>query len=365
MLNRIDRWIFHGYPARVGDLAVLRVMYASYMILGQFPRATWILDSPSAFFAPPPGPAAMFTDWPADGVILGLNWAYLLGLVALLIGWRTPIASLVSGVVFIALGCWTHASVKINHDILLGVLPLAMAASGWGRWWSLDARRPGSSPGEPARGWCLSLLALMIGAAMATAGWAKFSTGWLDTTTHSTYGYLTSQFVRGEAGPLAEVVLTSRPEWLHELGDWAAVWLELGFLAATFWRPAFRWCLGLAVVFHLGNWLLFDIHFGSNVVVYGAFVPWSRLVPPSWLSRTPRPSTLGVGGLLAFGYGAWMMLAEPLLLWSSRANSSSIVLDRVVILIGTAIAALFFARSLGRLVSPAREGPGRSTLGNP
>lgn len=365
MFARVDRWIFHGYPARVGDLAVIRVLYASYMILGRFPRALWVLDSPTAFFAPPPGPAAMFTDWPSDGVILGLNWAYLLALIALLVGWKTPVASLASGLGFLALGCWSYASAKINHDVLLGVLPLALAASGWGRWWSLDARGPGSSPGEPGRGWCLSLLALMIGAAMATAGWAKLSTGWLDPTTHATYGYLTQFYARGGGGPLAELALTSRPEWLHELADWAAVSLELGFLAAAFWRPAFRWCLGLAMVFHLGNWLLFDIPFGSNVVAYGAFVPWSRLVPSRWLSRAPRPSTLGAVGLLALGYGAWMMLAEPTLLWSSRANSSSPALERAIILIGTAIAVLFLARSLGRPVSPAGEGPGRSTPGNP
>ncbi|QDV36251.1 HTTM domain-containing protein [Tautonia plasticadhaerens] len=351
MSSRIDRWIFGEYPARVADLAFVRVLYAGYMLLVAFPRAMWVTRAPEAFYSPPPGPIALLSTWPPAWVIVGLNGLMLASLVALLVGYRTPIASAASGLCFIALSCWNFASVKIDHDILLGVTPLALAASGWGNWWSIDARRldPRPSPVDPARPWCLALLAMLIGVAMATAGWAKLSTGWLDPSSHATFSFLTQYYVKGQLGPLGEEALRVDGAWLRESADWAAVLLELAFLPALLWRPAFRLALAVAAAFHLGNVLLFNIPFADNVIAYAAFVSWSEVLPALARDRQPSRASLAALGLAGLTCGLVSLSSGPIV--------PRLPVKQVVVVLGAAIALGYVARPCWRRVSPTPSSP--------
>ena len=351
MLERIDRWIFEAYPARVADLAVVRVLYAAFMLLTQLPRALWTTRAPAAFYAPPFGPVALLTDWPPPWVIYGLNGLLLASLVLLLVGWRTPIASLVAGLSFIALGCWQFASVKIDHDILLGVTPLALAASGWGARWSVDALRAGrpAAATDPARAWCLALLALLIGAAMFTAGWGKAATGWLDPATHSTFAHLTSFYVRDAVGILGEPVLRIGAPWFRESADWAATLLELAVLPAVFWRPTFRAALAVLAAFHLANVLLFGIVFSANVVAYAAFVPWSRILPRRAWAGSASQGGLAAIGLAGLAAGLFALFLGPIV------PIGPIHLGLVIL--GAAVAAGYLAWLARRSVAPSPRRP--------
>jgi hypothetical protein len=73
----------------------------------------------------------------------------------------------------------------------------------------------------------------------------------------------------------ADMLGTTR---LWEVADWATVWLELAFIVAFFNRRWWRCLTAAAVVFHFGVWALYDIVFETNVITYGAFLPYARAV---------------------------------------------------------------------------------------
>ena len=49
-------------------------------------------------------------------------------------------------------------------------------------------------------------------------------------------------------------------------------------MALPWWR-AFRIALAFTALFHLGVFLVMNISFAHNIVVYGAFVPWAVRLP--------------------------------------------------------------------------------------
>ena len=114
---------------------------------------------------------------------------------------------------------------------------------------------------------------------MFQAGWAKLTSGWLDPTTHSTYGHLAyNYFATGRHTWAAGNTLQIAPGWFLEAADWSAVVLEVGFGLALFHRETMHFFLAFACLFHVGVWILFDIAFPTNVVVYAAFLPYGNWI---------------------------------------------------------------------------------------
>src|SRR5690625_5725460 len=68
-----------------------------------------------------------------------------------------------------------------------------MAFTNWGAAYSVDSCRQNSSD-QTAESWPLTLLALLIGFMMFTAGVPKILGGWLDPSTQAVQGHLFNQY---------------------------------------------------------------------------------------------------------------------------------------------------------------------------
>jgi HTTM domain len=277
-LRTFEARAIDSYGCRAADLAVFRILYASLVLVMVVPVATWLPLAPRAFFNPPIGPAALFTAPPPLSVVLGLNVLLSLFAAMLLVGWRTGVASAGTGLTLLALDSWAYSLGHITHDILMVVTPLVLGFSAWGRALSVDAARRRRPARERAEAWPIALLALLVGFAMFTAGWAKATTGWLDPELRCSYGHLVFNYLfTGRETWAAKLAVRVDSDWFWKVADWAAVALELAFLPAAVHRRPFCLILAVATLFHLWVLLLFDISFGANILVYGAFVRYTEL----------------------------------------------------------------------------------------
>lgn len=277
--QKIDFWMFESYRTTGKDLAVYRILFALCVIFTRVPSAGWLHYTPQAFFSPPPSLAALSTTLPPESLIIGLNVLLALSLQMLLLGYRTQLASLATGLLLLTINSFGYTIGHINHDILIALTPVIMAFSGWGRAYSLDALgKVKADIDTPEGSWCLALLALVIGIAMFTAGWVKLTSGWFNPRIHSTMGHLLINYaVIGRHTWLAEQLLQFDSFWLWESADWIVTIMELGFLVAAFNPRWMKFLLAVACLFHLGVWLMYDIVFMPNVVAYGAFVSYTSL----------------------------------------------------------------------------------------
>jgi len=333
-LRVFERDAFASYGSKVGDLAIYRVLYASIVLLSEVPVASWLPLAPKAFFFPPLGPAAFFTGTPPASVLLGLNVLLVIFAAMLIVGWRTTLASMGTGLTLLILKAWAYSLGKIDHDIFLVVVPLLLAFSGWGRALSIDARRLPPPEDAPVAQLPLALLALVVGFAMFTAGWAKVTSGWLDPSVPATYGHLAKNFFfTGRETFAGRMALQVDSGWFWKAGDWAAVTLELGFLFAAVHRRSLCVWMALATLFHLGVLLLFDIPFPTNPLTYAAFVGYTAV---------PAFRSLHLEGR-ASARSWWLVLAAAVALGSvatlrgqSIANALRLPLEDVIVWAGAA-----------------------------
>lgn len=273
-MNRYDRWLFREYATAPIALAVYRIVFGGLALLGAGRRHLWIDDLPDLFFSPPVGPTALLTGFPPAGVLAGLNLALAVALAGVTAGCFTRTCSLAAGLLMIAADAIAFSTGKIDHSILTPLTLLLLAFSGWGGRLSVDAalRTRRGFPPRPSAAWPLAVLAMTVGLAVWTAGWAKATTGWLDLDTCATQGHLARNFFgTGRETWLGELVLSRTEAWLLEPMDWATVLVELAFGVAFVHRRLFRVVLALMCLFHLGVYWMFDISFAGNVLVYAVF----------------------------------------------------------------------------------------------
>lgn len=298
----LERWAFTAYRASAHELAALRMLIAAYLIVRSFPLGLGVSRLPAAFFDPPLGLPALFTGFVGEGTLLVVHAATAASLIALLLGARTALASYASTACLVLLQALVAAAGKVDHTILVVLCPAMMARSGWGAVWSRDALRLGSPLRHAARRrgrWQLAWLALATTLAMASAGLAKLYTGWLDPGIAASYGHAVANSWLSDRHTLAGALLLRpalAPAW--ELLDWATVLFELlAPLAVVRPRWMRAWCVA-ACGFHLGVGLTMDIWFAANVVVYAAFLPWRRLLPPPSPSDPRRLGALGAAAIV-------------------------------------------------------------------
>jgi predicted DCC family thiol-disulfide oxidoreductase YuxK len=357
-----DRWIFESFAGDPRDLAVYRVVFAGFMLLAFVPRALGMRGLPDVFFSPPLGPAALFDGFPADAWLELLNVALVAALVLLLFGCWTRAAALAVALLLICVDSWGYATGSISHTILVAVVPGALAFSGWGERGSVDARRAraGVPPGRDA--WVLALLALLVGLAFFTGGWAKLTSGWLDPDTHAVYAYAVGRlFVREDVTWVGGRLLAVDSGLAWEALDWGTVAFELCAPLAVFRRSRFAVFCALACLFHLAVRLLLAIDFEQNLIAYAAFVRWSALPwPRGWRAAAghlgTRLARARPAGLVAAGVGLGALavygLAEPPLHAIPPGGRAGASLPSHAL--ATAGALLYLSRVLG---SPARVLP--------
>jgi hypothetical protein len=273
-------------PARAGTvrwygqtpeaLGLYRVLYALGSLALWRPVPSEALSSiPDAFFFPPAGPIQLLSGFPSAAVLTALEAGALSALVALLLGYRTHVAGIAFGVLSILQCGLRYSTGKIDHELLIVLVPVVLAWSGWGDRFSVDEwrhgrphrrRRPSARP--------IAVLALLVGATFAASGAAKTLTGWLDPRGSAVWGWAVTYQDYG--WPVNDVNRWLVPRYvpaLWEAMDVATVLFELGFLVAALSGRWFRPYLVLALGFHIGILLVFGIDFSRLLLLYLAFAP--------------------------------------------------------------------------------------------
>jgi hypothetical protein len=187
--------------------------------------------------------------------------------VALTVGWRTRVASVVVAFLLIALQR-RDVYVLNSGDLLLRELALSVALMPAGETWSLDARRRGGS--QPRAPWALRLLQLQVSALYLFSVTAKLhGDSWQDGS------------AVGKAIQLDDLQRLVVPEalatslTLSALLTYGTLLVE-GFLVVGLWLPRTRWwAMAAGVGIHLGIEATLLIGWFSLTVIacYLAFVP--------------------------------------------------------------------------------------------
>lgn len=359
MTERIDAWLRAGDATRT-SLAGFRIVYAAISLL-VLPDFSWVAGFPDSMYNPPPGPMQLFSGFPPEIVLRGLEAAMAAGLIAILIGWRTRLASfLVVGVAMTGFG-FTYSLGKIDHDILLVLVPGAMALAGWGDRLSVDALRRRGRPTERAEQWPLRLFALLVGLAFLTAAMPKVRGGWLSWSSHAVQAMQGRHYLsNGHHGLLAGLFFHFNNPVFWEAMDIATIVIEAGMLLAVLnWRST-RVVFAIAATFHLGVWLMMTIPFIMNVVAYAFVVRWDRLPLPDRVRGRARragpillrtaPALVLVGGI------GWSLLIEFF------GNAAPVVYPAILIgggLVGGGYLLSLAIRSVRALADPGDAAVGR------
>ena len=288
ILGRIDGHIMAPIPP--GRLGAVRVLCGGFAMIYLFLRVKNLLGY--AHFRPtqfqPVGLVAWLLDRPLPAwAVIAATLATTLLSVPFFLGWRFRIV----GPLFAALFLWTlsyrHSWGMIFHtDNLLvfhvAILGLARSADAW----SLDARRPASSPPVAGNGrysWPLHAMAWVTVLAYVLAGLAKLQDGGLDWL----QGNDLRNFIAADNARkilLGDIHSPLAAPLMHWTGFFKALAMltlvvELGApIALVHARLAAAWIV-LAIGFHFGVLALMMIVFPYQMfgIAFACFLPVDRL----------------------------------------------------------------------------------------
>jgi len=322
--KRFQRWIFESFTVTADGLGLLRIFTSLFVLFFLIPgqgssHFVFLSEMPDDFFAPPPGPMMLLHGFPADAVFQILHTVLLFSLAGMLAGYYTKLASVIAGISILLLQGLIFSIGKVNHEILIAVVPIVMAFSNWGAAFSVDSTRKGFS--HEVHSWPLSLLALLIGFMMFTAGFPKILGGWLDPATQAAQGHLFNQFfVRERDELLAAWFVNFDNIVFWELLDWATVLFEVGFMVAVLSGKWFKRFLCLAVLFHFSTMMMLNIAFLPNFLAYAVFLNWTEIYDSNL--RLYRRIT-GKKGEKSKKRSVWLLYGVLLILFSCLSYVSS------------------------------------------
>jgi hypothetical protein len=293
----------------------------------------------------------VFDGFPGDFFFYSLEGVAAFSIIALLFGYYTRLASLLTGISLLVGYGFLYSLGKVNHNILVLIIPLFMAGSNWGSRLSLDALH-GRVPDRESTGWPIALIAASPAVAMFIAGAGKVIGGWFDPSLQATQPHLVHQFFANERQDLLAPHLLSISNGVFwELQDWATVVLEIGFLGAVLRLTWLRAFMIAATFFHLGVALSMNILFVQQILVYALFVEWSQFLSDnneSGLTTSIFESQeIGVG-LMSIVAVIYYVTGPPLLFvndWIQFKSGMDIV-GFAVIVAGPLFAAMLLARFL-------------------
>jgi hypothetical protein len=277
-LAKFDEWVRQG-PFTPQDLGLYRIIYSCCALL-IVPDITWLAEYPDFMFHPPLGPFQLLSGFPSLAVLVGLEALRTVCLVLLGLGIWTRFVSIATAVVLVVTYGLTYCLGKIDHTVLLVATPLILSFANWGDRLSVDALRGKQPQPQPPRQWPLRLLGLAIALPFFAAALAKLGTGWLLWSSQAAQGQFFAGFdALGRTSWLAPIAAQFNVPAAWEVLDWLTVIIEFALLATLPWWRAFRIALAVTAIFHLGVFLVMNISFAHNIVVYGAFVPWAARLP--------------------------------------------------------------------------------------
>lgn len=274
----LDHWLFDEFRLDGRSLGIYRIIFSTYVILFFGSGSINSLRTvPDAFYHPPYGPMLLFDGFPSPVFFSIIGVLVYVGAFALLLGYRTRWASILTGLSLAAGYGFLYSLGKINHNMFVILVPLLMAWSKWGAYYSVD-RLLGRAPRETeVDGWPVAFMAVCLGVALFIAGMAKILGGWLDPSLQAVQTRIVRYFyLNDRQALLASTFATLDWPLLWEVADWATVAVEVGLLFCVWNVSAFRGGLALLVFFHLGVLLTMDISFQHQIFVYALFVEWGE-----------------------------------------------------------------------------------------
>lgn len=277
--NRFDRWIFCSYPMNAKALGLYRILYSLYLLIWGMPNFEWIAGQPDSFFNPPEyAISSLLSGFPPYWFLQGLSLLVVVLAILLLFGYRTKPVSILLGLSIILGKSFAFSFGLIGQDIIVWLVPIILSFSNWGIHYSIDSQLGSSKTADNVQNWPVTMISLLLGFAMFTAGFPKLMGGWLDPTTQATRGhFFTQYYVIGDLKLLAPFMSQFANQWLWEIMDWVAVLFELSFLVAVVSPKWFRRVIVVAVIFHTSTFLVFNISFHFQYSVYLVFINWALI----------------------------------------------------------------------------------------
>ncbi|MEX2601550.1 MAG: HTTM domain-containing protein [Balneolaceae bacterium] len=281
--QKLDNWIFGSFQVSSGGLGLYRIFVSLTILFFLVPSPGiygYLAGLPADFYSPAPGPMMLFDRFPPESILMFLHYLLLISLTSMLIGFQTRWSSLISGLLMFTLKGFIFSIGKINHDLLLSVVPILFAFSHWGGSFSVDSLRKRRTPLTSGTdyGWPLVLLGLFIGFMMFTAGFPKILGGWLDPGSQAAQGHFLNQvYQKGRTDLLAVTALHWNHGLFWEALDYATILFETGFLVAIFRPRTTRLFISIAVLFHFSTMMIMNISFLFNFIAYAAFLDWPRV----------------------------------------------------------------------------------------
>ncbi|MFT4147299.1 MAG: hypothetical protein QM632_00660 [Micrococcaceae bacterium] len=282
LLAKIGAWLNDPGGLTLRDLAVYRIFF-SIIVLLAYTKYSTNAGIPNEMYHPIPGMLQLFHSFPPLWVLILFQVVYLVTASALLFGFLTPIASVLFGANMIIANGFTFALGKLDHGIIIAIVPMIMAFSGWGNAYSIDSKQFLSQRAHPSsviRPWVIRWMALTISLWLFTAAFAKATTGWLDPSKRGTQGYFFSYYLGGlTSGKIPDLVskIHFGPFW--KFLDYSTVLCEsLPLLLFVFGWKYWKLAPSFLIFFHIGINFTLSIFYAPAFVAYAAFVPWDRIL---------------------------------------------------------------------------------------
>lgn len=305
--STFNHWIFSEFDTINKSLPIYRVVYALFLLVIILPKYIWISDYPDTFFLPRIGITLFFTGFPDITFFYLINFLLIVSLLSLLVGYKTFYSSIAVALLLFIGNSWQYSFGKVNHDIVIIILPLLLSASCWGKQTSTKNDIPKWYT------WPVPIFALLLGLAMLTAAMAKIFSGWLDPSTSALTGHLVRYYFVAERETLtASFLLSQNSFYLFKVLDYSTIIIESAFIFTVFSLRYFRLACALACFFHLGVQLTLEISFTTNILAYALFVNWSYLYKfenvKKWLFELDKLSNkIGIVGLILASIPIWII----------------------------------------------------------
>ncbi|MCC5914537.1 MAG: HTTM domain-containing protein [Balneolaceae bacterium] len=346
--ERVGLWAEEWTTVSAEGLGLARIFAGLFILLFLTPgdgvsHIQWISNLPGSLYTPPPGPMMFGSEFPSTSLLMAIRFGAEVSFLLMILGYRTKASSIAAGTLLLLLQGIFFSVGKIDHEILIAVVPLLMAFSNWGICYSIDEKSDRTTGLSP-ESWPLPMLALLIGFMMFTAGFPKILGGWLDPSTQATYGHLLNQFfVRERQELLAAQFLMIESRWFWELLDWGTVIFEIGFLVAVFRRRWFNLFLSIAVLFHFSTMMMLNIAFLPNFVAYAMFLNWEKIAALFQSREIPGRNERSLKKTAPVAFGLLLVILFLPLLVAGRSDilfaGSDLQLHEVVI-VGSAMAGI-------------------------
>ncbi|MFT4245855.1 MAG: hypothetical protein QM571_04980 [Micrococcaceae bacterium] len=282
--SKFRRWLNDSGGISVYDIAIYRILFGVIVLL-QYTKYSINAGIPSEMYHTLPGMLQLFHSFPPLWVLILFQIIYIFSATSILFGYLTPVVSVLFGVNMIIANGFTFALGKLDHGIIIAIVPIIMAFSGWGNAYSIDSRKLlnkkiNSYSSINFSPWVIRWMALTISLWLFTADFAKATSGWLNPKNTATEGYFFQYYLGGlSSGKIPDLFshITFYPFW--KFFDYSTVLVEglpllLFFFGWRYWKlaPSFL------IFFHIGINYTLSIFYAPAFVAYAAFVPWNRIL---------------------------------------------------------------------------------------